>query len=87
MTVYRVVPVFSNSGQVVGLESQQGEYHPASPVPVVSLPNGDVCSDRGWHWTPSEAWEACGTDLDHLAERLRLQAAACRARATEEACS
>lgn len=84
MTVYRVVPLFTPAGEVHAMQQQQGGY--GLNTDFVRLPNGDVCSDRGWHWTPSEAWEAAAAQLDSLAERLRLQAAACRARATEEAC-
>jgi hypothetical protein len=88
MTVYRCLPLFrEHTGEMNGVLQQQGTLVTDSAGSHVRTSEGLMSDVIGWRPTPSEAWECCGLQIDHIADKLRLQATACRTRATEEACS
>jgi len=88
MTVYRCVPLFrEHTGQMGGILQQQGTLVTDAGGSHVRTSGGLMSDTAGWLPTPSEAWECCADEIDAIAETLRVQATACRTRATEEACA
>jgi hypothetical protein len=88
MTVYRCVPLFrEHTGKMSGILQQQGTLVTDAGGSHVRTSGGLMSDTASWRLTPSEAWECCADEIDAIAETLRVQATACRTRATEEACA
>jgi hypothetical protein len=88
MTVYRCLPLFrEHTGEMSGILQQQGALITDQSGSHVRTREGLMSDAVGWRPTPSEAWEHCAHQIDNIADKLRLQATACRTRSTEEACT